>query len=145
MKVFVQNEAGSNVKNYHDEKTLEWRRRVEVSRSYPYPYGFVVGTTGEDGYNVDCFVLTSDALSTGDVVECEAIGLMEQVEDGETDHNVLAVPGGQAFRVTREVREQLTVFVEHVFEHIPGKQIRAGRFLGSDAADAYIAQRRDHV
>ncbi len=85
MKVFIQNEAGSNKKNYHDEKTLVWKRRVSVSRRYPYPYGFVVGTTGEDGYNVDCFVLTTDRLHSGELVECEVIGLMEQIDDGKAE------------------------------------------------------------
>ena len=38
MKVFIENEAGSNIKNIHDEKTLEHKRRVEVSRPYPFPH-----------------------------------------------------------------------------------------------------------
>ncbi len=123
MKVFVQNEAGSNLKNYHDEKTLQWKRRVEVSRAYPYPYGFVIGTTGADGCNVDCFILTPDPIRTGESVECEVIGLMEQVEDGEVDHNVLAVPRGQVFSVNLAVRSQLTDFVSNVFEHVDHNQV----------------------
>ena len=51
--IFVQNEAGSNQKHYHDEKTLEWKRAVEVSVRYPFPYGFVVGTTSPESCNVD--------------------------------------------------------------------------------------------
>ena len=145
MKIFVQNEAGSNLKNYHDEKTLEWKRRVEVSRAYPYPYGFVIGTTGADGCNVDCFVLTPEPIRTGEAVECEVIGLMEQIEDGEADHNVLAVPRGQPFHVSFEVRSRLADFVSHVFEHVEGKQIRVGQFLGAEAAEAYIAHHRDQV
>ena len=58
MKVFIENEAGSNKKNIFDEKSLEFEKQVDVSRSYPYPYGFVLNTTVEDGDNVDCFVLT---------------------------------------------------------------------------------------
>ena len=77
MHVFIQNEAGSGQKNYHNEKTLAWKRRVEVSRRYPFPCGFVIGTTGEDGCNVDCFVLTTDRLHSGEVVECKVVGLME--------------------------------------------------------------------
>jgi len=31
MKVFVENEAGSNKKNVFDEKSLEFEKQVEVS------------------------------------------------------------------------------------------------------------------
>lgn len=90
LRVFIQNEAGSTRKNRHDEKTLAFLRSEEVSRPYPYPYGFVVDTTAADGLNVDCFVLTKQTLHTGDLVTCEVLGLMEQFEDGQDDHNVLA-------------------------------------------------------
>jgi len=30
IKIFVQNEAGSSRKYYHDEKTVVWQRSVEV-------------------------------------------------------------------------------------------------------------------
>jgi hypothetical protein len=43
IRVFVQNEAGSNRKNYHDEKTLEFWRSQIVSHAYPFPYGFIKG------------------------------------------------------------------------------------------------------
>jgi inorganic pyrophosphatase len=46
VRVFIQNEAGSNQKHYHDEKTLEWKRVASVSSAYPFPYGFIVGTIG---------------------------------------------------------------------------------------------------
>jgi len=55
MKVFIENEAGSNKKNIFDEKSLDFEKQVEVSQSYPYPYGFVLNTTAEDGDSVDCF------------------------------------------------------------------------------------------
>jgi inorganic pyrophosphatase len=57
MKVFIQKEAGSFTKNFHDEKTLTFVRTTRVSRAYPLPYGFILNTTGDDGLNVDCFVL----------------------------------------------------------------------------------------
>ena len=44
IRVFVENEAGSNRKNYHDEKTLTYRNSQVVSHAYPFPYGFIIGT-----------------------------------------------------------------------------------------------------
>ncbi len=105
MKVFIQNEAGSFVKNYHDEKTLEYKRAARVSRAYPFPYGFILNTTADDGLNVDCFVLTRTALRTGQIVECDPVGLMEQMEDGKEDHNVLAVIRGEDKPLDRKIKK----------------------------------------
>ncbi len=91
IRVFIQNEAGSNQKHLHDEKTLAHKRMVIVSQAYPFPYGFVLDTTSEDGDNVDCFVITDRPLKTGTIVRCEPVGLLEQIEDGEADHNLLAL------------------------------------------------------
>jgi inorganic pyrophosphatase len=38
----------------------------------------------------DVFVLTTRQLLTGQLFECEVIGLVEQFEDGIADHNVKA-------------------------------------------------------
>lgn len=58
MKVFIENEAGSNQKNIYDEKTLEYKKTVTISRKYPYPYGFIIDTTSGDGDNLDVFIIT---------------------------------------------------------------------------------------
>ncbi len=80
MKVFIENEAGSDQKNLYNEKTLEYRKTVTVSRKYPYPYGFILDTSSGDGDNLDCFIITDKALKSGQIIECEPIGLMEQLE-----------------------------------------------------------------
>lgn len=143
MKAFVQNEAGSRTKHSHNEKTLELIGTSQISRAYPFPYGFILETTADDGLNIDCFFLTEKKLKTGQIVECEPIGLMEQFEDGKADHNVLAVILGGQRRVENVVEQTLTEFVSHVFDHIPGKKISVGNFLGSDAAHKYISSHQD--
>src|SRR5262245_43111138 len=96
MRVFIENEAGSRIKNTYDEQMLALVRSAEVSAAYPYPYGFAIGTKSGDGDAVDCFVVTDRPLASGSVVECEPVALLEQVEDGEIDHKVLAaLPGSQ--------------------------------------------------
>ena len=145
MRVFVQNEAGSRTKHIHDEKRLVLLRTTEVSRAYPYPYGFILGTTGGDGDNLDCFVLTDAPLKSGTIHECEPVALMEQVEDGEQDHNVLAVPVGASLTVPDDAEATLRTFVMHVFDHVEGKQMHVGAFLDADAARAHIAACRDDL
>lgn len=143
IKVFVQNEAGSNLKNHHDEKALTFRFGEHVSRPYPFPYGFVIGTTAQDDCNLDCYVITGRYIRTGTIVECEPIGLMEQFEDGIEDHKVLGVPVGENADVTEDIKKTLVEFVENVFRHRRGKQLRAGRFLSATEAEAHINSRAD--
>lgn len=138
VRVFIENEAGSHVKNIYDDRSLVYQRTVEVSRAYPFPYGFVIGTRSGDGDCVDCFVLTEAALVSGSTVECDVVGLLEQVEDGEVDHKVLAVLAGETARLDDAVAARLRDFVNGVFAHVPGKRMEIGRLLGRTEAEAYI-------
>ena len=138
IRVFIQNEAGSDQKHLHDEKTLEYKRTVTVSRPYPFPYGFILDTTSEDGDNLDCFVITKQPLKTGSLVECEPIALLEQIEDGEEDHNVLAALQGEAPEIDQAMMDTFREFTFHVFDHVPGKEIAVGRLLPREAAEQHI-------
>ena len=142
MKVFIQNEAGSFIKHIHDEKSLTPNRTTVVSRSYLFPYGFVLDTTAA-GLNVDCFVLTNQSLRTGEIIDCVPIALMEQIEDTQEDHNVLAVIPGEPVHLDAQIQQTLSDFVTHVFDHIPGKKIRPGKFLNRGAALAYLRAHQD--
>ena len=122
MRVFIENEAGSRCKHIYD-RTLVLVRTVDVSAAYPYPYGFVLGTTSGDGDGVDCFVLTDMLLRSGSVVVCEPIGLLEQVEDGAIDHKVLAVLPDASAGLDEAVVARLREFIAGVFAHVPGKHV----------------------
>ena len=143
MRVFIENEAGSRRKNIYDERTLTYQRTVEVSRPYPFPYGFVIGTRSGDGDCVDCFVLTGATLSSGTIIECNPIGLLEQVEDGEADHKVLAVLIGERIALDDVVVASLKHFITEAFAHVPGKRMEVGRLLSPQDAEAYVHACRD--
>jgi inorganic pyrophosphatase len=140
MRVFIENEVGSRRKNTYDERTLALLRSVDVSAAYPYPYGFVLGTSSGDGDAVDCFVLTNTPLKSGTTVECEAIGLLEQVEDGEIDQKVLAVLPGSEARIDEAVIAALKRFAAGVFARVPDKRMQIGRVLDRAAAEEYLAK-----
>lgn len=140
IRVFIENEAGSNRKNIFNEQTLEHKKTVEVSRAYPFPYGFVLNTKSGDGDNLDCFVLTSRPLKTGEIVEVEPIGMFEQTEDGKNDPKILAVMPGEVVTVDKDVQTRMSDFVQHVFDHLPGKTVQVGKFLGKDEAAELISE-----
>ena len=99
MRVLIENEAGSRRKNTYDETSLLWQKADDVSAAYPFPYGFVIGTKAGDGDAADCFILTGENLGSGTIAECDPLGLLEQIEDGEVDHKVLAVLPGETFEL----------------------------------------------
>ena len=150
IKIFIENEAHSNRKNIFNEKTLQYLETTTVTGEYPYPYGFILNTTGGDGDNVDCFVITEKPLKSGQLVECEPIGLMEQTESSwehpgeqEEDHTVLATLIGESTVIDESFKALMRKFVLHIFDHIPGKTITLGEFLDKEAAIQYINQCED--
>lgn len=140
--VFIENEAGSDEKHVHDEERLVLREVRRVSRPYPYPYGFLPGTAAEDGCCLDCFVVTGRPARTGEVIECVPLALLEQVEDGRIDHNVLARRRDEAAAVTPEVVGRLREFILHVFDHVEGKRIAVGELRDAAAAEEWIRRAR---
>jgi len=140
MKVFIENEAGSNIKNIFDETTLEYSRSRQVSSNYPFPYGFLLDTKSGDGDNLDCLVLTRQPLKSRDIVDVEPIGMFEEIEDGEEDHKILAVLPGEVWEIDENLEQTFRNFSAKVFSHLPGKKKDIGRFLGKEDALRLIDQ-----
>jgi inorganic pyrophosphatase len=137
MRVFIENEAGTRRKKTYDETTHALLKTEDVSAAYPFAYGFVTGTAAADGDAADCFVLTTRMLASGSLVDCEPAGLLEQIEDGEVDHKILAVLPGEPFPLG-EAEAALRVFANTVFSHVSGKRMLVGKLLDRAAAQAYL-------
>jgi inorganic pyrophosphatase len=134
IQVLIQVAASSSDKHFYNEQTLEFLERRQGSRPYPYPYGFIIGTSAADGDCVDCYLITTDQLSAGTIVECEPIGLLLQDEDGEDDHKVLAALPGQDVALGEEVVRELQNFIYAIFAKYPDMHIRVGPLLPREAA-----------
>jgi inorganic pyrophosphatase len=143
IKVLVEAEAGSRNKKQYDEKTLEFKGTSQISRPYPYPYGFIIGTSAADGDCVDCYLITNDPLMVGTIVECEPIGMLEQIEDGEIDHKVLASLPGQEVTLSQELLEELREFIYAVFAQFPEVSVKIGHILPREPALQHIQKFQD--
>ena len=143
IKVLIQAEAGSPNKMRYDEKTLKPIEVGRVSLPYPCPYGFILATTAADGDNVDCYVFGDDSLKTGSIVDCEIVGLLEQIESGEPDHKVLAVVAGQKAVLPNGVAEVLEDFIYGVFTQYPDSAVSVGAVQSRDAAVRYVRACQD--
>lgn len=140
LRVFIENEAGSNIKHHYNEDTFEELRTERVGAKYPYPYGFVPGTLAPDGDAADCFVLTEHAIPTGEFVDCEPVALLEQTEGGHTDHNVLAVIPGEPPPALIEAQRRISRFIEDFRADTPEQKGIAGRLLPVSEALAYVEE-----
>lgn len=133
IQMLIQVAAGSCDRKRYNERTLEYLETRRGSRPYPYPYGFIVGTSAEDGDCVDCYLITHDKLAAGTIVECEPVGLLLQDEGGEIDHKILAAPPGQDVLVGQELLKELQEFICAIFADYPGV-VRVGPILPREAA-----------
>jgi len=59
---------------------------------YPGDYGFVPGTLAPDGDAVDVLALVEEPSFPGCLIEVRPIGVMNMVDQGESDQKILAVP-----------------------------------------------------
>lgn len=134
LQMLIQVAAGSCDRNIYNERTLEYLETRNGSRSYPYPYGFIIGTSAEDGACVDCYLITSDKLTAGAIVECEPVGLLLQDEAGEIDHKILAVIPGQQVALGQELLQEMQEFIYAIFAGHPEMRIRVGPILPREAA-----------
>ena len=143
IKVLIEVEAGSRDKKLYDELTLEYKETRQVSRPYPYSYGFILGTRGADGDSVDCYLITNDSPKSGAIFECQPIGLLEQDEDGEIDHKVLAALSGQNIEMDQKLHKELQDFIYAVFAEFREVHVHVGRILPREAALDYIQKFRE--
>jgi inorganic pyrophosphatase len=140
VQMLIQVAAGSCDRRIYNESTLEYLETRFGSLPYLYPYGFIIGTSAEDGACVDCYLITSDQVTAGSIVECEPVGLLLQDEGGEMDHKVLAVLPGQNVVLGPQLLQELQEFIYAAFAAHPEIQIRVGPILPREAALDHLQQ-----
>ncbi len=140
IQVLIQVAAGSCDRKIYQESTLEYLETRHGSLAYPYPYGFIIGTSSPDGGCVDCYLITSAKGIAGSMVECEPVGLLLQDEDGEIDHKVLAALPGQEVPLGSELLLELQGFIYIAFAEYPDMKVQVGPILPREAALDYLRQ-----
>lgn len=143
IKVLVQVSGGSAERRVYDERTLEYKETRRGQHPYPYPYGFILCTRAKDGDSLDCYVITHDELPAGSIVECEPIGVFEQIEDDEVDHKVLAALPGQEVELNPELVEELRTFIHSIFADYPEMHVTVRNVLSREDALRHIEELRE--
>ena len=84
-----------------------------------------------------------DKLQAGTIVECEPVGLLEQHEDDEIDHKVLAMIPGQNVNLDEELLEELKDFISTIFSQYPDMHVSVGPIHPREVALQHIQGLRD--
>jgi inorganic pyrophosphatase len=121
---------------------------------FPYDFGFVPGTLGQDGDPLDVLVLLDAPVPAGVLVEARLIGVIEaeQTEDGETVRNdrLLSVAADshrhQSVRDITDLDRHVLEQIEHFFSsynQIKGKEFRPLARRGAAAARRMVRSALD--
>jgi inorganic pyrophosphatase len=85
LQMIVETPRGSGVKLVYDPQTRVFtvKRALAVGISYPFDWGFIPGTEGEDGDPVDALALHDNATYPGVVLPCRPLGVVDVSQAGE--------------------------------------------------------------
>ncbi len=146
VNVVVEIPKGSNVKYEYDiEKgMMKVDRILYTAMSYPFNYGFVAGTLGEDGDPLDILVISNTAFLTGSFLEARPIGVMMMKDEEGIDSKVIAVPVEKvdpefgSVKDINDISESIKKKIAHFFSYYksiePGKWVEITGWEGAKMA-----------
>jgi inorganic pyrophosphatase len=151
VNVVVETPRGCRNKYKSDEEHGQWglSKVLPVGMSFPYDFGFIPSTQGEDGDPLDVLLLMDEPTFPGCVAPARLIGVLEaeQTEEGKTVRNdrlvaVVETPYNPAeFHSLEEVSRQRLDEVEHFFvsyNQMEGRQFKPLGRQGPDRAQELL-------
>ncbi len=137
INVVVDTPRGSRNKYKFDAEHGQWRlsKVLPEGMYFPYDFGFIPSTRGEDGDPLDVLLLAEEPTFAGCVVPARLIGVLEaeQTEGGKTVRNdrlvaVVETPyNPAAYHSLDEVNGQRLDEIEHFFvsyNEMEGRQFK---------------------
>jgi inorganic pyrophosphatase len=152
LRVVVESPRGASLK-FAYQPSLELfavARALPLGVVYPYDWGFVPGTRGDDGDPLDAMVLHDFASSPGVLLTCRILGMVKVVQrEGaakpEINNRIIATPAWHSplepFADARDLptaaRAQLEQFFVTAAE-MTGKRVNIKGWASSKAAGRFI-------
>jgi inorganic pyrophosphatase len=153
VNVVVDTPHGSRNKYKFDEQHGQWRLSKVLPQGlyFPYDFGFIPSTRGEDCDPLDVLLLADEPTFPGCVVPARLIGVLEaeQTEDGKTVRNdrlvaVIETPYNPAeLHALEEVNPQRLDEIEHFFvsyNKMEGRQFKPLARHGADRGQELVEQ-----
>lgn len=146
VNAFVEIPQGSSVKYEIDKESgvIMVDRFAYTAMFYPFNYGFIPGTTAEDGDAVDILVISSLPVATGCVMPARPIGMLEMEDEEGIDAKILAVPTKKVDPIYGSIndvddldettKQKIKHFFDHYKELEPNKWVKTKEFLPKSKA-----------
>ena len=146
VNVFIEIPQGSSVKYELDKESgvVMVDRFNFTAMFYPFNYGFIPGTSAEDGDPTDVLVISSYSVQPGTVIPARPIGMLEMEDEAGIDTKIIAVPTVKVdpfFSKINDIsdldemtRKKIQHFFNHYKELEPGKWVKTKKFLGKEKA-----------
>jgi len=142
LNVIIDTPKGSRNKYKYDEKLQIFKLGgvLAVGHSFPFDFGYIPNTLGEDGDPLDVLVLMDEPAFVGCLIPSRLIGVIEanQTEDGKTERNDRLIAVASNSRTHKDIKsindlnKTLVDEIEHFFisyNEAKGKQFEPlGRF-----------------
>ncbi|MDH5477535.1 MAG: inorganic diphosphatase [Nitrospinota bacterium] len=149
---FIEIERNSRLKLELEKQTgfLIVDRILHGAVHYPHSYGFIPQTYCDDQDPLDIFVLCSETIPSGTIVEAKVIGAMRMTDQGELDDKIIAVAMGdpafdEIFNITQlpiYQRSELKKFFEE-YKTLEKKEVIVEDFMNHDEAAEAVRQSMD--
>lgn len=152
IKVFIEIPSGGKVKYEVDEETgmLMADRILHTPMYYPFNYGYVIDSKGEDGDPTDIVLLASEEVIPGVGIKAKLIGMLEMEDEEGVDNKLIAVPVKKVdplfgeWEDMKDLPEHTKNVIKHFFDHYkdlePGKFVKTGKFLGKEEAEKVLKE-----
>lgn len=142
--VFVEIPQGSSVKYELDKESgvITVDRFSYTAMFYPFNYGFIPQTRGEDGDPLDVLVVSTYPVFPGTVIPSRPIGMLEMEDEEGIDTKIIAVPTKKVdpffapVETIDDLAEMTKKKIKHYFDHYkelePYKWVKTKDFLSKE-------------
>lgn len=153
--VFVEIPKGSFQKYEFDEElgAIKLDRTLYGPMYFPFEYGFIKNTLGEDGDPLDCVLISSFSTFPGCLVKARPIGILEMEDEEGIDHKILTLPDEKIDPRLAEIKEiknlsehskkELKEFFENYKNLEPGKWVKLKDFKDKKEAEKIIKEAKE--
>lgn len=153
LNVIVETPKGSRAKLAWDEKYELYKMKgvLPAGMAFPFDFGFLPGTRGEDGDPIDILVLLDEPTYPGTLVSARLLGAIEaeQTEEGRTERNDRLIAVADVSRNHKGIEniDQLSPNLLHEIEHFftsyniaKGKEFKVLGRVGPEQARTLVTE-----
>ena len=148
LNVIIETPKGSRNKFKYDEThgLFMFDKAMPIGQSFPFDFGFLPSTIGEDGDPLDVLVLTHEPTFVGCFIHAKLLGVIEadQTSDGKTVRNDRFIalpieiksqkpPAGSINHLDEVIVDEISRFFI-AYNDLQGKKFKVLRFAGPDRA-----------